>query len=297
MKKPDLAQTIAEKINRLEEEIRKTPYHKGTEHHIGRMRAKIANLKNREEQIRKSSGHFGFIPKKEGDATIVLIGPPSVGKSTLLRNLTQAQSRVEEWPFTTLTVIPGMLDYQGAKIQIFDLPGIIKGASIGLGRGKEVISATRAADLLLLMVDIKSQNQIPNILKELKKSAVDLPVIIVINKADLMKDQEKLGKKEKGQDKIFISAEKEIGLEELKNIIWEKLGLMRIYLKPKDKQPNLQEPLILKKGQTIKDVIEKTFPPDKKITQILLWGPSARFPKQQVSKDHKLADEDILSFS
>ena len=167
MKKPDLAQTIAEKINRLEEEIRKTPYHKGTEHHIGRMRAKIANLKNREEQIRKSSGHFGFIPKKEGDATIVLIGPPSVGKSTLLRNLTQAQSRVEEWPFTTLTVIPGMLDYQGAKIQIFDLPGIIKGASVGLGRGKEVISATRAADLLLLMVDIKSQNQIPNILKEL----------------------------------------------------------------------------------------------------------------------------------
>ncbi len=294
MKKPDLAQTIADKISRLEEEIRKTPYHKGTEHHIGRLRAKISNLKNREEQIKKSGGHFGFVPKKEGDATVVLIGPPSVGKSTLLRNLTEAQSRVEAWPFTTLTVIPGMLDYQGAKIQIFDLPGIIKGASVGLGRGKEVISATRSADLLLLMVEVKNQNQIPSLLKELKRAAVNIPIIVVVNKADLISD---LDKKEKNQDKIFISAEKEIGLEELKNAVWQKLGLMRIYLKPKDQQPNLQEPLILKKGQTIKDVIEKTFPLDKKIQQILLWGPSARFPRQQVSKDHPLEDEDILSFS
>ena len=294
MKKPDLAQTIADKISRLEEEIRKTPYHKGTEHHIGRLRAKISNLKNREEQIKKSGGHFGFVPKKEGDATVVLIGPPSVGKSTLLRNLTEAQSRVEAWPFTTLTVIPGMLDYQGAKIQIFDLPGIIKGASVGLGRGKEVISATRSADLLLLMVEVKNQNQIPSLLKELKQAAVNVPIIVVVNKADLISN---LDKKEKNQDKIFISAEKEIGLEELKTAVWQKLGLMRVYLKPKDKQPNLQEPLILKKGQTIKDVIEKTFPPDKKIQQILLWGPSARFPKQQVSRDHLLEDEDILSFS
>ena len=294
MKKPDLTQTITDKINRLEDEIRKTPYHKGTEHHIGRLRAKISNLKNREEQIKKSGGHFGFVPKKEGDATVVLIGPPSVGKSTLLRNLTEAQSRVEAWPFTTLTVIPGMLDYQGAKIQIFDLPGIIKGASVGLGRGREVISATRSADLLLLMVEVKNQNQIPSLLKELKQAVVNVPIIVVVNKADLISD---LDKKEKKQDKIFISAEKEIGLEELKTAVWQKLGLMRIYLKPKDQQPNFQEPLILKKGQTIKDVIEKTFPSDKKIQQILLWGPSARFPKQQVSKDHLLEDEDILSFS
>ncbi len=294
MKKPDLTQTITDKINRLEDEIRKTPYHKGTEHHIGRLRAKISNLKNREEQIKKSGGHFGFVPKKEGDAKVVLIGPPSVGKSTLLRNLTEAQSRVEAWPFTTLTVIPGMLDYQGAKIQIFDLPGIIKGASVGLGRGREVISATRSADLLLLMVEVKNQNQIPSLLKELKQAVVNVPIIVVVNKADLISD---LDKKEKKQDKIFISAEKEIGLEELKTAVWQKLGLMRIYLKPKDQQPNFQEPLILKKGQTIKDVIEKTFPSDKKIQQILLWGPSARFPKQQVSKDHLLEDEDILSFS
>ena len=93
-----LTQDIDEKISLLEEEIKKTPYHKGTEHHIGRLRAKIAKLKNKEKQIRKKSGGFGFIPKKEGDATIVFIGPPSVGKSTLLKKLTNAKVRIKSWP-------------------------------------------------------------------------------------------------------------------------------------------------------------------------------------------------------
>jgi len=117
MKKTDLHQIdLVAKIARLEEEVRKTPYHKGTEHYIGKLRAKIAKLKNQEEQVlKKSGGRFGFMPKKEGEATIVLIGPPSVGKSTLINKLTQAQSRVESWPFTTVKVIPGCGTIKGQK--------------------------------------------------------------------------------------------------------------------------------------------------------------------------------------
>jgi len=282
---------LSAKILRLEEEIRKTPYHKGTEHYIGKLRAKIAKLKNQEEQSHKSGSRFGFIPKKEGDVTIVLIGPPSVGKSTLLNKLSQAHARVEAWPFTTLTVIPGMWDYQGAKIQIFDLPGIIKGAAIGVGRGREVLSAARIADLLILMVDVKTKNQIENILKELKQVGVDLPILTVINKIDL------IGETNHQDDLIFISAENEIGLEDLKKKIWEKLRLMRIYLKKKGQEPDFGSPLILKEGQKIKEVVEKIFPEDKEIKQILLWGSSARFPGQQVSLSHQLQDEDILNFT
>jgi len=292
MKKKDSQQIdLSAKILRLEEEIRKTPYHKGTEHYIGKLRAKIAKLKNQVEQSRKSGSRFGFIPKKEGDATIVLIGPPSVGKSTLLNKLSQAHARVEAWPFTTLTVIPGMWDYQGAKIQIFDLPGIIKGAAVGVGRGREVLSAARIADLLILMVDVKTKNQIKNILKELKQVGVDLPILTVINKIDL------IGETNHQEKMIFISAENEIGLEDLKKKIWEKLRLMRIYLKKKGQEPDFGSPLILKEGQKIKEVVEKIFPEDKEIKQILLWGSSARFPGQQVSLSHQLQDEDILNFS
>jgi len=293
MKKTDSQQIdLAAKILRLEEEIRKTPYHKGTEHYIGKLRAKIAKLKNQEEQSHKSGSRFGFIPKKEGDATIVLIGPPSVGKSTLLNKLSQAHARVEAWPFTTLTVIPGMWDYQGAKIQIFDLPGIIKGAAVGVGRGREVLSAARIADLLILMVDVKTKNQIKNILKELKQVGVDLPILTVVNKIDL------IGKTNQQEKMIFISAANEIGLEDLKKKIWEGLKLMRIYLrKKKGQEPDFESPLILKEGQKVKDVVAKIFPEEKEIKQILLWGSSARFPGQQVSLSHQLQDEDILNFS
>jgi len=230
MKKTDLHQIdLVAKIARLEEEVRKTPYHKGTEHYIGKLRAKIAKLKNQEEQVlKKSGGRFGFMPKKEGEATIVLIGPPSVGKSTLINKLTQAQSRVESWPFTTVKVIPGMWDYQGAKIQILDLPGIVKGAAIGVGRGREILSAARIADLLILMVDIKTRNLVESITKELKEVGVRVPILKVINKVDLF------GKTDFSRDFLMISAEKEIGLEELK----KNLGEFKINEGlPKEKRP------------------------------------------------------------
>jgi len=55
--------------------------------------------------------------------------------------------------------------------------------------------------------------------------------------------------------------------------------------------------LVLKKGQTVVDVAERIFPGKTDFKQIVVWGPSARFPGQQVSLSHQLKDEDILSFS
>jgi len=291
MKNINQPKDFASKIAKLEEEIRKTPYHKGTEHYIGRLRAKIAKLRQQEDKITKTSGRFGFIPKKEGDATVVLIGPPSVGKSTLLNKLTKAHARVESWPFTTLTVVPGMMEYQGAKIQIFDLPGIVSGAAIGVGRGREVLSATRSADLLILMVDLKTRIRIRTILKELRQSGVNLSVLVVVNKIDL------IGKTINKNNEILISAEKEIGLDDLKKQIWQKLKLIRVYLKPKGEEPDFDSPLIMREGQRVEDVAQKTFPEERKFNQILLWGPSARFPAQQVSLTHQLQDGDVLNFS
>jgi len=289
-----LSQDINEKISLLKEEIKKTPYHKGTEHYIGRLRAKIAKLKNEEKQIRKKSGGFGFIPKKEGDATVVFIGLPSVGKSTLLKKLTNAKVRIESWHFTTLNVIPGMLKYKGALIQIFDLPGVVKGAAGGLGRGKEILSAAKVSDLLVLVVDVENIDRRKELLKEIKQVGLDkLPKLLVVNKVDLLKDS--LFKKHK--DELFVSGQKEIGLDKLKESIWRELKLIRIYLKPKGKKPDLGKPVILREGGTVKDVFEKTFPQGKEINNIILWGPSARFSAQQVGRSHLLRDKDILSFN
>ena len=71
------------------------------------------------------------------------MGFPSVGKSTFLSKITKTKSEVAAYSFTTLTAIPGVLEYGGAEIQILDLPGIIEGASEGKGRGRQVISAAK----------------------------------------------------------------------------------------------------------------------------------------------------------
>lgn len=99
-----------------------------------------------------SGGGTGFDVSKSGDARIALVGFPSVGKSTFLSKITKTKSEVAAYSFTTLTAIPGVLEYGGAEIQILDLPGIIEGASEGKGRGRQVISAAKVWMSVCLIV-------------------------------------------------------------------------------------------------------------------------------------------------
>lgn len=181
--------TIEEQIKEIEDEIKNTQYNKATQHHIGKLKAKLARL--RDELDKRSAQRAGAVSKgyavrKSGNATIAIVGYPSVGKSTLLNKITDADSEVGEYSFTTLSIIPGIMEYRGAKIQILDMPGLIKGASKGKGKGKEVISAARSADLLLLMVDVFNYH-IDTLINELYAAGFRLnqePPDITITKHD-----------------------------------------------------------------------------------------------------------------
>ncbi len=169
--------TIEEEIKSIEDELWKTPYNKATQHHIGRLKAKLARLKEEQQRqaIAKSAARGeGFNIKKSGDATAVVVGFPSVGKSTLLNALTGTEAAVAAYDFTTLEVIPGTLLYKGARIQILDIPGLIQGAAMGRGRGKEVISVLRNADLLLIMVDVGKPEQYETLVRELHEAGIRL---------------------------------------------------------------------------------------------------------------------------
>merc|ERR1719326_1145007 len=96
----------------------------------------------------------GFEVQKTGDARVGLVGFPSVGKSTLLNKMTGQESEVASYEFTTLTCIPGIFHYKGAKVQLLDLPGIIEGAKDGKGRGKQVISVAVSCSLILIVLDV-----------------------------------------------------------------------------------------------------------------------------------------------
>ena len=168
--------SIEKQIKEIEDEIFNTQKNKATEHHIGKLKAKLAKLKADIEK-RKSAGAKGkgFAVKKSGDATVGLIGYPNIGKSTLLNQITDAKSRVGDYDFTTLDAIPGMMKYKGAKIQILDLPGLIAGASDGKGRGKEVVSAIRNVDLILFMIDAQLEyDDIELMNQELYKAGIRL---------------------------------------------------------------------------------------------------------------------------
>jgi small GTP-binding protein len=147
------------KIKELEEEYARTQKNKATNGHLGLIKAKIAKL--RREILEASTtapgagggGGEGFDVRKAGDTRVGLVGFPSVGKSTLLTTLTGTFSEAASYEFTTLTAIPGTMKYRGAKIQILDLPGIIEGAKDGKGRGRQVISAARTCDMILIILD------------------------------------------------------------------------------------------------------------------------------------------------
>lgn len=160
---------IRNQIKDLEKELADTKYNKRTQGHIGLVKAKIARLKEQIEVRSSSKGKVGksYAVKKSGDATVALLGFPSVGKSTLLNALTNANSEVGAYEFTTLDVIPGLLEHRHAKIQILDMPGIVRGAASGRGRGREVLSALRSADLILIVVDVFHPEHYHVLLKEI----------------------------------------------------------------------------------------------------------------------------------
>ncbi len=355
------------KIKELQEELKKTKYNKATQGHIGIVKAKISQLREKQE-LRSSQktgkSEHGYSVRKSGDATVLLLGFPSSGKSTLLNTLTGTNSEVAAYAFTTLTVIPGMLNYNLAKIQILDVPGIVSGAASGRGRGKEVLAVIQNADMVLIIVDINHPEHYPAMLKEvwesrirlnktkpevfikrkssggiqvgktvvidlddntikeilrefrimnaevLIRSPIDvddfidciesnrkyLPAITCISKADLATAAQVSEIKKQLNADIAVSAELNLNIDNLKELIFQKLNFIRIYLKEPRKEADLQEPMILKQKSTIKDVCEKThkdFVSRFKFAR--LWGKSAKFPGQQFRRlDHSLADNDIL---
>lgn len=359
--------TIEDQIKELEEEIAKTKYNKSTESHIGKLKAKIARLTAEDEKRKSSKGPTkGFYVKKAGNATVALVGFPSVGKSTLLNQLTGAKSEVGAYHFTTLDVVPGVLEYNHAKIQILDMPGLIKDASRGKGRGREVIAAARSADVILLVVDIFNPNlnvlmkELYNAAIRLNQSAPDVVItgagqggilvkptvkltkittdtikdmvsaygyinatvvvredinveqmldvlagnrvyikcVMAINKVDLAKEGELENVQAMHSDYVTVpvSAATGMGMDELKQTLYDTIEMIRIYLKPQGQEADMAEPLIVKKGNTVGEVCELIHRDFRSnFRYAMVWGKSAKFPGQTVGLDHVVQDEDVLS--
>ena len=360
---------IPEKIKAIQDEIHRTQLNKATEHHIGLLKAKIAKLKREQESIavkKSAKKSDGFDVKRTGYATVVFIGLPSVGKSTLLNKLTGSKSTVGAFQFTTLTVVPGVLEHRGARIQMLDLPGIIKGASSGKGLGKRILAVARSADIVLLILDVFQPyhenvliNELGNIGIRLNQKPPDIVIeksttggiavaqqvklkkmsekllkdilnvygytsarvviredidseqlvdfitgnktyaksITVLKKIDLVDDKFlKAASKKIKTDFLPVSADADVNVAKLRDIIYDELQFIRIYMRPKGGKTDFKEPLIIRKGNSVLDVCNKLHRKMKKDFRFgLVWGKSVKFGGQRVGLGHILLDEDVLT--
>lgn len=128
-------------------------------------------------------------------ADVGLVGFPNAGKSSIIRKLTNATPKVADYPFTTIDPVLGVMGYQDKKIVIADIPGIIQGASKGVGLGIEFLKHIERTKFLVVVLDIvdKPCEKMKILLNELvsfKKDLQEKIKLIVLNKIDLLSESE-----------------------------------------------------------------------------------------------------------
>ncbi len=280
------AKTTEEKIEKLKKMISYAPAHKGGENLRAQLKLRLKKLLEQQDKAKKA-GKSSKVGIKKEDMQAVIIGKTNSGKSSLLNTLTNAKAETSGTSFQTITPKIGMINYQGANIQIIENPAI---ESEYYDKG-----VTHTTDTLLIIV-----NSIDEINEINSKINVDKKKIIIFNKSDLLTDSEKRKISSTLQSKkhnfvIFSSITKE-GLEELKEKLLVSFDKIRVYTKEPGKEKS-KNPIIFEPGATTRDVAEKILKGfSQKVKETRLWGPSSKFPGQVVGLSHRLKDLDVVEF-
>lgn len=167
-------------------------------------------------------------------ADVGLVGFPNAGKSTLLSVVSAAKPEIANYPFTTLVPNLGIVSYRDNKsFCMADIPGIIEGASEGKGLGLRFLRHIERNAILLFMIpadteDIKKEYQILlNELQQYNPELVEKQRILAISKSDML-DDELISEMKKDLPSdvqtVFISAVAGMGIEQLKDVLWEELN-------------------------------------------------------------------------
>ncbi len=301
------ATTPQDKLAALEEMLATIPKHKGTEKMQADLKRRIAKLRAQTQQ-RKSAARGRPIHHvdREGAGQVALVGAPNVGKSSLLRALTNAQPEVADYPFTTRVPLPGMMAYENVQIQLVDLPPVTPEVTEGW-----LFSIIRTADAAALVVDLSTDDmlsqteQVRALLGVAKLTLVvearepnQKRALVVATKLDAEGAASRLALFREFAGNALpivpVSATHGTGLGELRRALFHLLGVIRVYSKPPGRKADNAAPFILKQGATVLDAAEaihKDFVARLKYAR--LWG-QAEYQGQMVGRDHVLEDGDMI---
>ncbi len=309
------AQTAADKLVALREMWVLLPKHKASEKVQVILKTKISELTDQIEADKagpKKAAPGSFKIPRQGAGTVVFLGPPNAGKSALLAKLTNAKPEVAAYPFTTREPIPGMTDTAGVKVQLIDLPPITADHYENF-----VTDVTRSADAAVLFLDLANDDgpaetqtaldRLKTARRELVKARPTdddptvyyLPTILVATKAD---DEAADVRLEMAREWIadrfpllVVSADRGDGLAELKQALFDVLGIMRIHTKQPGKPADTSgAPFTCAVGSTVAEFagcVHTDF--EEKLKSARVWGSGAT-PGQTVGRDHVLTDGDVV---
>ena len=152
-----LTKNLEERLRLMGEFLSLVPKHKGTERMCSQVKRQMAQLRDeiykKKKQAKTGGGPSPFV-QKAGAAQIAVIGPTNVGRSSLLRAVTNAQVEVTPYPFGTKQPVPGMLPYEDIQFQLVEIPPIVDGSSEGRADGFQNLSSVRNADGIIMVVDL-----------------------------------------------------------------------------------------------------------------------------------------------
>jgi len=306
------AKTAAERIARLEEFISAIPKHKGTDRLRADLRRRLSKLKTA-PQARKGASRqdSAFHIDKEGAGQVVVVGPANVGKSALVATLTNATPEVADFPYTTWKPTPGMMLLENVQIQLIDTPPLDRAYV-----EPELLDLIRRSDLILLVVDLQTDpvqqledtialleehRILPHHLKDPyveQQRLTFIPLLVLVNKYDDENYDEDFEicceLLEEEWPMIPASATTGCNLERLKQCLFERLEIIRVYARPPGREPDLSAPFILKKGSTVEEFagqIHQDFFENLKTARV--WG-NVVYDGQMVRRDHVLHDGDVV---
>jgi GTPase len=162
-------------------------------------------------------------------ADAALVGLPNAGKSSLLRRISNAKPKVADYPFTTLQPVLGTVDApDGRQLTVADVPGLIEGASQGVGLGHEFLAHLERSQLLVHVIDAAAADpaeqfrQIDHELAEYGAGLDERRQAVVLNKVDLLPDPPRLGLEDERIVGVFaLSAATGAGIDDFKRRLFE----------------------------------------------------------------------------
>ena len=162
-------------------------------------------------------------------ADAALVGLPNAGKSSLLRRISNARPKVADYPFTTVEPVLGTVDSpDGRQLTVADVPGLIEGASEGVGLGHEFLAHLERARLLLHVIDAAAGDaaeQFRTIDRELAAYGAGLEArlqVVVLNKLDLLAEPPELRLDDPRVERVFaVSCATGAGIEDFRRALFE----------------------------------------------------------------------------